>query len=167
LDLWALPLAGERKPFPIVQTQFDERQGQFSPDGRWMAYVSNETGSDEIYIRPFPGPGGKWQVSTIGGTDPRWRRDGQELFYVAPDGKLMAVPIQVTADTHILSPGTPVALFPTRFATGANIALGSLLSRPQYAVAADGRFLMNVTAEDTTPSPITLVLNWAATVLKK
>jgi serine/threonine protein kinase/Tol biopolymer transport system component len=166
LDLWALPLAGERKPVPIVQTQFDERQGQFSPDGRWMAYVSNETGSDEIYIRPFPGPGSKWQVSTTGGIDPRWRRDGQELFYVAPDGKLMAVPIQVTADSHILSPGTPIALFPTRFANGANITLGPLLSKAQYAVARDGRFLMNVAAEDTTPSPITLVLNWA-TVLKK
>jgi serine/threonine protein kinase len=164
-DLWALPLAGERKPFPVVQTRFDERQGQFSADGRWVAYVSNETGSDEVYIRAFPGPGGKWQASTAGGIDPRWRRDGQELFYVAPDGKLMAVPIQIGADRSTLSPGAPVALFSTRFATGANVNLG-WLSRPQYAVAPDGRFLMNVTVEDTTASPITIVQNWNAALKK-
>jgi dipeptidyl aminopeptidase/acylaminoacyl peptidase len=159
VDLWALPLVGERKPFPVVQTRFDERQGQLSPNGRWVAYVSNETGSDDVYIRAFPGPGGKWQVSTTGGIDPRWRRDGQELFFVAPDGKLMAVPIQVGADRSTLSPGTPVALFPTRFPTGANITIG-WLSKAQYAVARDGRFLMNLPVEDTAASPITIVQNW-------
>jgi Tol biopolymer transport system component len=164
-DLWALPLAGKGKPFPVVQTSADEREGQFSPDGRWVSYVSNETGIDEVYIRPFPGPGGKRQVSTNGGVDPRWRRDGRELFYVAPDGKLMAVAIQVETDGRTVSPGAPVALFPTRFASGANVNVG-FNSRPQYAVAPDGRFLMNVTVDDPTPSPITIVLNWA-TALKK
>jgi dipeptidyl aminopeptidase/acylaminoacyl peptidase len=148
-----------------VQTSADEREGQFSPDGRWVAYVSNETERDEVYIRLFPGPGGKWQVSTNGGVDPRWRRDGHELFYVAPDGKLMAVAIEVEPDGRTVSPGAPVALFPTRFATGANVSVG-FNSRPQYAVAPDGRFLMNVTVDDPTPSPITLVLNWAAALKK-
>ena len=164
-DIWALPLAGERKPFPVVQTDFDEREGQFSPDGRWVAYVSNETGSDEVYVQPFPGPGSKWQVSTNGGADPRWRRDGQELFYLAPDGKLMAAAIRIAADGRALSPGGPVALFPTRFATGANVTVG-FFSQAQYAVARDGRFLMNLAADDTTAAPITIVLNWTGALKK-
>jgi serine/threonine protein kinase len=164
-DIWALPLTGERKPFPVAQTTFDERGGQFSPDGRFMAYVSNETGTDEVYIRSFPGAGGKWQVSTTGGTDPRWRRDGKELFYLAPDSKLMAVAIQISADSRSLSPAAPVALFSTRLATGANVNIG-FLSKPQYAVAPDGRLLMNVTVEDATAAPITIVLNWTAALKK-
>jgi hypothetical protein len=158
-------MIGVRKPFPVVRTNADEREGQFSPpDGRWVAYVSNETGIDEVYIQLFPGPGGKKQVSTNGGVDPRWGRDGRELFYVAPDGKLMAVPIHVEPD-GALNLGPPTTLFPTRLATGANITVGPG-SRPQYAVAPDGRFLMNVTVDDTVVSPISIVLNWA-TALKK
>jgi Tol biopolymer transport system component len=164
-DLWALPMMGDPKPFPVVRTNADEREGQFSPpDGRWVAYVSNETGIDEVYIQPFPGPGAKRQASTNGGVDPRWGRDGRELFYVAPDGKLMAVPIHVEPD-RALNLGPPVALFSTRLATGANVTAGSF-TRPQYAVAPDGRFLMNVTADDNVVSPISIVLNWA-TALKK
>jgi hypothetical protein len=159
-DLWALPLTGDRKPFPVAQTSFDEIQGQLSPDGRWVAYVSDETGRYEAYVRPFPGPGGKSPVSVDGGIYPRWRRDGRELYYVAPDNRLMAVPIQAGSDGHTLSSGTPVALFSTRLATGSNVLVGGYNSRPQFAVAADGRFLMNVTAEETITSPITLVLNW-------
>jgi Tol biopolymer transport system component len=157
-DLWALPMTKDGKPFPIVQSRFEERAGQFSPDGRWIAYVSNETGSDEVYIQPFPGPGGKIQVSTAGAIDPRWRRDGRELFFVAADGRLMAVPIEITADRQTLNPGGPVALFPARLAAGANITIG-WLTKPQYAVARDGRFLLNV-AVDTPVEPITVVLNW-------
>src|SRR5207248_11172645 len=92
-DIWALPLVGERTPFPVVQTQFDEIQGQFSPDGQWIAYASNESGRYEIYIRSFAAAGTKRQVSTGGGLQPRWRRDGKELFYVAPDHRMMAVAI--------------------------------------------------------------------------
>ena len=184
-DLWALPLgdglrpstgAGrahgvtsesrdERKPFPVVQTAFDEWAGQFSPDGRWVAYESNESGPWEVYVRTFPGPGGQWRVSTAGGTQPRWRPDGKELFYVAPDTRLMAVPITVGRDKQTLEAGTPVPLFTTRLASGSGIS-AVIGSRPQYAVAADGRFLMNVTAEAAIPSPITVVLNWTA-LLKK
>jgi len=165
-DLWAFPLTGERKPFPLLQSSFDEIEGQFSPDGRWLAYAFNESGSYEIYIRTFPEAGGKWQVSTAGGRQPRWRRDGQELFYVAADARLMAVPIRVGPDTHAPQAGLPVPLFQTRLATGQNIAPAGFMARAQYSVARDGRFLMNVTAEDTTLSPITLVLNWV-TVLQK
>jgi Tol biopolymer transport system component len=192
-DLWALPLAGalrpstnsgrpervesrqaqgvpsqstdERKPFPVVQTPFDEAAGQFSPDGRWVAYQSNESGPVQIYIRPFPGLSDKWQVSTAGGSQPRWRRDGKELFYVAPDARLMAASIAVGADSQTLEASAPVPLFATRLASGANIP-GGVMSKAQYAVASDGRFLMNVAVEGATASPITVVLNWDATLKK-
>ena len=102
-------MTGERKPFPVLQTRFDEIQGEFSPDGRWLAYASNESGRYEIYVQTFPVTGGKWQISVAGGLQPRWRRDGQELFYVAPDNRLMAAPIRV-------APGTqgPAALMTSR-----------------------------------------------------
>jgi Tol biopolymer transport system component len=163
-DLWALPMVGDGKPFPVVKTGADEYEGQFSPDGRWVAYASNETGSNEVYIQAFPGPGGKKQASTNGGVDPRWGIDGRELFYVAPDGKLMAVAIHVDADGRALELGPRTALFPTRLARGPNITI--FLSTPQYAVAPDGRFLMNVTVDDTVVSPISIVLNWAAALKK-
>jgi Tol biopolymer transport system component len=159
-DLWALPMTGERKPFAVLQTRFDEIEGQFSPDGRWLAYVSNESGRDEIYVQAFPDAGGKWQISTSGGLQPRWRRDGQELFFVAPDNRLMAAPIRVAPGTKALEAGAPVALFPTRLATGVNIVPAGFQARAQYAVAADGRFLMNVSADEGVTSPITIVQNW-------
>jgi eukaryotic-like serine/threonine-protein kinase len=166
-DLWALPLTGERKPVPVATTSFDEVQGQFSPDGRWVAYASNESlGGYEIYIRPFPGPGGKSQVSTGGGIYPRWRRDGHELFYVAPDNRMMAAPIRVAADGRSLSPGAPVALFATRLTTG-NTGNAGYTSRAQYAVAPDGRFLLIATTDDAAAaSPITIVQNWTAGLKK-
>jgi dipeptidyl aminopeptidase/acylaminoacyl peptidase len=156
-DLWALPMAGDRKPLPILQTPADETAGQFSPDGRWVAYQSNESKPAQIYVQPFRGPGGPWQVSTAGGSQPRWRPDGKELFYVAADARLMAVPIAVGADPSTLKAGAPVPRFRTRLVGGANISG----VRPQYAVASDGqRFLMNVSVEGTTAPPITVVLNW-------
>ena len=94
-DLWVLPLDPGGKPQPFLRTPFEERNGQFSPDGHWVAYESNESGRSEIYGRPFPGPGGQWQVSTTGGYQTRWRSDGHELYYVALDGKLMAAAITV------------------------------------------------------------------------
>jgi Tol biopolymer transport system component len=158
-------MEGERKPFVFLNASFEERAGQFSPDGRWVAYVSTESGRHEIYVRPFPGQpsagavdaraGGQWQVSTAGGIQPRWRRDGKELYYIAPDGKLMAAPIVVNGAT--LEPGAPVALFQTRIWGGGTDAY----YREQYDVASDGRFLINVTTGEATASPITLILNWA------
>jgi Tol biopolymer transport system component len=161
-DLFALPLplVGEPKPVPVATTSFDEVQGQFSPDSRWVVYASNESGRYEIYIRPFPSSGGKRQVSTGGGITPRWRHDGHELFYVAPDNRMMAASIQIAADGRLI-PGVPVALFQSRLTTG-NTGSTGFASRAQYAVAPDGRFLLNVSADYAAASPITIVLNWVA-----
>ena len=155
-DLWLLPLDGDRKPRPFVNGPFDELQGQFSPNGRWVAYQSNESGRFDIYARPFSGPGGPWQVSTTGGVSPRWRADGKELFYVAPDGNLMAVPI--VAQETTFEAGTPTPLFHARIV---NYGTGTITSlRSQYDVAPDGRFLMNVATDDSAPLPITVIVNW-------
>jgi eukaryotic-like serine/threonine-protein kinase len=153
-DLWVLPLEGNRKPFAFLNTPFDERSGVFSPDGKWIAYQSNESGRIEIYVRPFPGPGGQWQISTAGGIQPRWSHDGKELYYIAPDEKLMAAAIAVKAVA--LEPGVPVALFQTRIWGGGTNAN----NKQQYDVTADGRFLINITTEDDAASPITLLQNW-------
>ena len=166
LDLWAAPMAGDRKPVPVIRTPFDETAGQFSPDGRWVAYQSNESRPVQIYIRPFPGPGGPRQVTTAGGSQPRWRPDGKELFYVGLDGRLMAVPIAVGADRQ-LETGAAVALFRTQLATGADINSTAAGTTAQYAVASDGRrFLMNMSVGEATTSPITVVLNWDAALKK-
>jgi len=166
-DLWALPLTGERKPFPVVQSSFDDIEGQFSPDARWLAYASNESGRYEVYVRPFPGQGGKWQVSTAGGTQPRWRSDGKELFYVSPDSRMMAAPIHLASDAKAADVGAPAELFPTRLPTGTSIAVTGVNARTQYAVARDGRFLMFTTIDDAVTSPITIELNWAAALARK
>jgi Tol biopolymer transport system component len=152
-DLLALPVDGDRKPVPVVRTPFDERQGQFSPDGKWVAYESNESGRFEIYVRPFPSFSSQWQVSVGGGASPRWRRDGKELYYIAPDRRMMATP--VTARGEIFEPGTPTALFQTRI-----VGISANIFAPQYDVSPDGRFLINVGEEADALSPITLLLNW-------
>ena len=165
-DLWALPLTGERKSFPVVQSSFDDIEGQFSPDGRWVAYASNESGRYETYVRPFPGSGGKWQVSTAGGTQPRWSPDGKGIYYVSTDNRLMSAPIRVAPDAQAVEVATPVALFPIHLAAGGNIAVGSGTARAQYAVGRDGRFLTITPVDDAVTSPITIVLNWAAALKK-
>ena len=161
-DLWALPLDGDKKPFPVLQSAFDEMDAQFSPDGHWIAYESNQSGRSEIFVRPFPQSRGQWQVSTAGGTQPRWRADGKELYYVARDGHLMATPIAPSADGQALTPGAPVSLFAMRLASGANVTVGTYSGRPQYAVARDGRFLVNLAVDNEATPPIAIVLNWDA-----
>jgi serine/threonine protein kinase/Tol biopolymer transport system component len=153
-DLWALPMFGDRKPFVVAQTNFEERDGQFSPDGKWIAYQSNESGQTQVLVQPFPGPGGKLQVSADGGAQVRWRADGRELFYVSPDGRLMAVPIRLAADRRSLEGGAPVPLFATRMGGAA-----SGTNRQDYVVSQDGqRFLVDVA--ESVASPIAVVLNW-------
>ena len=167
-DLWVLPMTPPngsvdvRKPFPIVQTSFEETQGQFSPDGRWIAYTSNESGRYEVYVRPFQEAGGKWEVSTGGGSQPRWRADGKELFYIAADAHLMAVPVRATSEGRAIDVGTPLVLFPTHLANGQGISLTGYQSRALYAVTRDGRFLMNANADSAAADipPLTVVLNW-------
>ena len=121
---------------------------------------STESGRFEVYIRSFPNPAGKWQISTTGGFQPRWSRDGKELFYIASDQRLMAVTVKGDSAPET---GTPTALFETRQAGGARQALGF---RQQYDVAPDGRFLINVPVAEEASSPITLVLNWTASSKK-
>ena len=152
-DLWILPV-DTRVPSVFLRTGANELWGQFSPDGRWMAYQSNETGKYEIYVRPFPLRGGPIPISTAGGVYPRWSRDGRELYFIAPDAKLMAVPIRAT--TTMLEAGAPAALFQTRRLGGGSNVIGR---SHQYDVARDGRFLINVDAQSSAP-PITLLINW-------
>jgi eukaryotic-like serine/threonine-protein kinase len=117
-DIWAFRTDGDPKPFPVVRTSFEERDGQFSPDGKWIAYQSNESGRVEIYVQPFSDReekvSGKGQISTNGGAQVRWRPDGKELFYIALDGRLMAVSIRIAPDSQSIDADPPVALFPTR-----------------------------------------------------
>ena len=154
-DLWALDMTGPNRTSRVIaNTPAAEVLAQFSPDGRWVAYQTNESGRFEVVVQPFPDAGGKWQVSTAGGVAPRWRADGKELYFLAPDATLMALP--VTAAGTSFEAGTPVALFPTRIVDGGSVAIG----RPQYAVARDGRFLINQPLGDATAAPITLILNW-------
>ena len=153
-DLWALPMEPSGKPFPVAQTTFDERGGQFSPDGQWVAIESNESGRYEIYIQRFPGPATRTLVSSGGGLQPRFGPDGKELFYVAPDGRLMAVPLRFPSGGQTVEPGPPTPLFVTRVASTLSAGSGE-----EYDVSPDGqRFLMNAFVERT-ELPITLVLN--------
>ena len=160
-DLWVVPMVGEHTPSVFLKTPFNETRGVFSPDGRWVAYESNESGRDEVYVRPFVPPGsagstaagGQWQVSTAGGFMPAWRHDGKELYYLNPAGSMMAAPIAIAGATP--EPGAPVVLFPTR------IPVGGADTEPawQYDVAPDGRFLIN-NPLDSAAAPITLLMNW-------
>ncbi len=155
-DLHVLPLTGDRKPIPYLQTNFGEYENVLSPDSRWMAYASNESGRFETYVQPFPQSGGKWQISTSGGLQPQWRRDGKELFYVAFDGTLMAVDVQ---SGSTFQPGVPHPLF--------KMNTQVLSARNSYSPTVDGRrFLVNSFVDTATSSAISLVVNWAADLKK-
>ncbi|HYF35694.1 MAG TPA: hypothetical protein VD994_10420, partial [Prosthecobacter sp.] len=152
LDVVALPLEGG-DAVTYLGGRADETQAQFSPDGRWVAYTSTESGRPEVYVQPFPATGAKWQVSTAGGEQPRWRRDGRELFYLSADRKLMAVEVNGSSDTFQV--GVPRLLFEPR--------VSSISGDSPYDVAADGkRFLVKVPVEETAPAPATVLLNWTA-----
>lgn len=155
LDLWILPLSGDQKPFPYLQTAANEGHGRFSPDGKWIAYASDESGRTEIYVQGFPEKNlGKWQISNAGGDQPQWRRDGKELFYLAPDKSLVSVDIRLTEKGF--SSDTPKVLFKTTTTRS-----GLSTTKGEYMVSKDGqRFLINTPLEDTTKLPITVVLNW-------
>jgi serine/threonine-protein kinase len=146
-----------RRVAPLIETRFDEAGGVVSPDGRWLAYESNSSGTYEIYVRPFPAvDGGLWQVSTAGGAQPLWARNGRELFYVAPDGALMAVVVETRGS--IWEAGAPSRLLEGRYF----FRSGEGVSTRQYDVAADGqRFLMIKEDErETAATSIVIVQNW-------
>jgi Tol biopolymer transport system component len=163
-DLWVLPMTGERKPYVLLKTAFTEAMGQFSPDGKWVAYESDETGRYEIYVRPFVPPAangrstravqGQWAISTAGGVHPVWRADGKEIYYISPQGEMMAAPITAAGSTFV--PGIPIKLFATRI-VGGGIQAQQVA---QFDVAKDGRFLINTELDSSTVPPITLLQNW-------
>ena len=143
----------------MLETKWTVRNAQFSPDDRWIAYASNETGNMEIYVSPFPNASGKWQVSSGGGQEPKWRQDGKELFYLSTDGKMMAVAVKPGASFEASS---PVALFQThrRQAVSAQDVFS-------YDVTADGqRFLINTRMDEANAAPLSIHLNWASEMEK-
>jgi Tol biopolymer transport system component len=154
-DLWIVQTQGDRTPFPFLVTPADETFGQFSQDGRWITYSSDESGRRDVYVRGFapdrrPAAAvGQWQISPEGGDKPRWSHDGKELFYIAPDGKMMAVQVKTASDASTFEPGVAVPLFDTR-----------VTGFVPYDVTPDGRFLINTLAEASAQSPITVVVNW-------
>jgi Tol biopolymer transport system component len=155
LEIWMLPLSGERKPYPFLQSPFNELGARFSPDGKRLAYFSLESGRPEVYVVPFPGPGGKWQVSTGGGIWPRWRRDGKEIFYLSTDNKVMAAEVKSSGSSFEI--GTVRALFETRPYRGGGAA---------FDATADGqRFIVDYAGEQPAAA-ITLVVNWTANLKK-
>jgi len=160
-DIWILPLTGDQKPFLFLQTPYMEWDGEFSPDGKWLAYTSDESGRSEIYVRPFPEGNGKWQVSVSGGVFPRWRGDGKELFYVTPGmDKLMAVVVEATS---VFQSKIPQMLFPL---SGRGL-LAEAEDDTLYDVTPDGqRFLIAMPVREKDPSYVTLVLNWTADLPK-
>jgi len=150
-DVWVLPRQGteaERKPFPYLQTEFNENSPKLSPNGQWLAYSSNESKRDEVYVQTFPTKSGKWQVSINGGDRPVWSRDGKELYFIGADQKMMAVEIKGGSN---FDRGAPVPLFDTRI--GSDVL---------FDVSKDGRFLIPVPADQSSSAPVNVIVNWQA-----
>jgi serine/threonine protein kinase/Tol biopolymer transport system component len=163
-DLWLMPMSGadvERKPVPFLQTEFNEHLGRVSPDGRWIAYVSDESGTNEVYVQTFPVSGAKRRISTSGGNEPKWRSDGRELFYLAADGRLRAVGVREGPRLEI---GSPTPLFKTRMGPTRNFGYDV-----NYTVTGDGqRFLISTLTEGSQSSPTTtVILNWHAALSRR
>jgi eukaryotic-like serine/threonine-protein kinase len=163
VDTWLLSVSGEPKASPFIESPFDKSQARISPDGRWLAYATNDSGMYQIMVQSFPDPNrGRWQITAQGGIEPKWRRDGRELYYLAFDGNLMAVPIRETRLDQPFAAGTPVTLFQTSLAV-------SRTQSPRdrrYDVAPDGRFLVAMPAAAAL-EPVTAVVNWASGLEKK
>jgi len=156
-DIWVLPMTGEKKPFLFLQTKFSESEAEFSPDGRWVAYTSDESGREEVYVAPFPGPGRKWQISTNGGSWPHWRRDGREIYYYRAEAANYITAVQVGARGDTFEVGTTKSLFEIPASP-----LGTV-----YDVTGNGqRFLINTLVQPQSSAPITLVVNWTAGLKK-
>jgi len=156
-DIWVLPMFGDRKPFPYLNTEFAEIFGRLSPDGKWLAYTSDESKRREIYVQSFPNHGGKWQVSTNGGQKSIWSRDGKELYFFSDDGKMMAVEVKSGATSGAtFEAGQPQPLFDVRIPAG----------NTWFDVSKDGRFLIPVQVEQSAAVPMTVVVNWQAALKK-
>jgi dipeptidyl aminopeptidase/acylaminoacyl peptidase len=161
-DLWFAPQPSDgsvvdAKPYPYLHSEFDEKHGRFSPDGRWVAYTSNESGRDEVYVQSVPLSGAKFQISSGGGIEPHWRKDGTELFYIAEDRALMAVPVKpASSPAEPLQIGQPQRLLSVPL-------LDTFIVGRTYEVSNDGqRFLLRTPASGATAPPLTVVLDWQA-----
>jgi hypothetical protein len=151
-------MSGEGKPRPLLDGSFDEFQARFSPDGRWIAYMSNESGREEVYVQSFPEPGGKWQVSTRGGSDPVWRPDGRELFYLSADQQIMSMPVAASPTFEV---AVPQALFTIRVLLPSG-------ARNHYAVTPDGQtFYVVSPLQGESIGATTVVVNWSADLKKQ
>jgi WD40 repeat protein len=164
-DLMVLPMTGDRKPTAFLRTPFNERKARFSPDGKWVAYTSDESGLREVYVQSFPPNGGKWLISTAGGNQPTWRANGKELFYISPeaDDQFMAVDILSAPGDTDFKIGVPKKLFIT------NVLTGGDLQRNSYDLTKDGRLLLNGGyggGGAPARSMVTIVLNWDADLKK-
>jgi Tol biopolymer transport system component len=154
--LWILPRVGDRRPYIFLQGDFNIGEGQFSPDGHWLAYNSDESGRPEIYVTPFPGGGSKWQVSTAGGSTPRWRRDGKELYYMAADSTLIAAGVDTGGSVFQVSALRP--LFHLVVRTGVTrLGLGGSAG---YDASPDGKWFVVNSPAVANALPITLITNW-------
>ena len=148
-DLWTLPAFGDRKPVPYLQTEFSEAGGRYSPDGKWVAYYSDESGDNEVYVRSVLPSRGRLLVSTSGGSRPKWRGDGKEIFYLSATGELMAAAVKDNGAS--LEIGIPKPLF--------QMYLAPFL--PSFDVSSDGQRILAVSSPtNKLPSPITVVVNW-------
>jgi Tol biopolymer transport system component len=161
-DIWALPLTGDRKPYPVVHTPAEDEAATFSPDGRWIAYQSGESGIDEVYVQPFPPTGAKWQISTTeGGLSPQWSRDGKELFYLSDGFRLRVVDV-LNGGGDRLQTGMTHELFLTVM-----LPQGGGLFSHNYDVSRDGRrFLIVGRTEEAIAAPLTVIMNWMLTLKK-
>lgn len=147
-----IPQFGDRKPFPYVNSEYNDGDAHLSPNGQWLAYRSNESKRFEIYVQTFPEHGGKWQISTGGGSFPVWSRDGRELYFIGADRKMMAV--EITGPGAGFKAGVPKPLFEVAVAE-------------QFDVAKDGRFLIHVPVDQAASSvPISVITNWQSTLKK-
>jgi serine/threonine protein kinase len=155
-EVWMLPMGTERKPTPLVQYQNTAFASAFSPDGKWLAFCSSETGEQKVYVVPFPGPGGKWQVSPGGGCFPRWRRDGKELLYLSPDNKVYSAEVKATGSSFEV--GTVKSLFEIRVYRS---VYGG------YDVTADGQRFVFAHESGQPNAAITLLVNWDSQLKKK
>ena len=155
-DLWLLRTA-DKNASPLLQSEFNERQASFSPDGKYIAYTSDKSGSAAVYVQTFPPLGSEWRISSDVGAQPRWRSDGRELFYIGHDRKLMVVDVKLEPTFQV---GVPKPLFDTRVLTVTDF-------RNHYVVTSDGqRFLINSIIEERGSTPIDVVKNWT-TLLKR
>jgi protease II len=155
-NIMAVDLHGDRKPRTVITTKFIAGRAQLSPDGHWLAYQSDESGRPEVYVVSYPGGAGKWQISTSGGIEPCWSRDGNELFFLSSDGRLMTVPTPAGAS---FNPGNPQALF--------RVATEQSPRRNVYCPSADGKKFLFLVPAGQNETPMTALVNWRGTSGRK